>query len=66
MTNKKFIFLTTMILAAGFLVAFSVDELEIGESDMNYTIDPQPKCRPLQRSPVLSEQVEVEESRQDE
>jgi amino acid permease len=36
MTNKKFIFLTTMILAAGFLVAFSVDELEIGESDMKH------------------------------
>jgi hypothetical protein len=25
-----------MILAAGFLVAFSVDELEIGESDMKH------------------------------
>lgn len=33
MTNKKFIVLTTGILIAGFFVALSVDELEVGESN---------------------------------
>jgi hypothetical protein len=38
MTERKFVFLTTVILVCGFFIALVVDELEVGESRVTVTV----------------------------